>query len=65
MERINFDTVRLTEGEQVIQEWHDALMSKGLNRIEALDEIMSHVPVTESTTWKLLSNQDFRLWLMH
>lgn len=63
MNRIDTRTVELTEGEQVIKEWFDALLDDGLSIADALERIELVIP-RHGTTWLLLRNDHFRDWLI-
>jgi hypothetical protein len=63
MERYSENTVALTDAELIVNEWHDALMAKGLNQADALREIEESVP-RGGPTWQALRDNGFRAHLL-
>lgn len=60
---LNEQTVKMTEAEWVVREWHDTLMDVGFNQAEALREIEERIP-QGSKTENLLKDPDFRAYLL-
>jgi len=64
MERINKREVQLTDAEQIVKSWHDSLLDKGLDPVQALDEITGNTGDRNPLLTETLKDIGFRRWLM-